>query len=115
MEEKKSKDSLLLVQKKCTLWKCQHERDVARRLQRFGNTRRMKKEANSQDLVSFDSCRLSVVDQVEGVSLESSRKMQDEHEVMRDSMIFFDQRKRRRRVGGWNQKGKRRRWKPQVF
>ena len=82
LEEKKSKEALLLVQKKYTLWKYQNERDVARRLQRFGNTRRMKKKAHSQDLLSFGSCRSSVVDQVEEMSLEFPRKMQDEQQVM---------------------------------
>ena len=63
LEEKNSKVALLFVQKKYTLWKYQNERDVARRLQRFGNTRRMKKET----------------------SLRSPRKKQDEQEVMRET------------------------------
>ena len=73
LEEKKSKEAMLFVQKRYTLWKYQNERDVARRLQRFGNTRRMKKEADSQDLLSFGSFRSSVVDQVEEMSLESRK------------------------------------------
>ena len=85
LEEKTSKEALPFVQKKHTLWKYQNERDVARRLQRFGNTRRMKKEADSQDLLSFDSYRSTVVDQVEEMSLESPRKMLDEQEVMRET------------------------------
>ena len=47
LEEKKSKEALVLVQKKHTLWNYQNEKDVARRLQRFGSSRRMKKEADS--------------------------------------------------------------------
>ena len=39
LEEKKSKEALLLVQKKRTLWRYQNERDEARRLQRSGNSR----------------------------------------------------------------------------
>ena len=57
LEEKNSKEASLLVQKKHTLWRYQNERDVATRLQRFGSSRRMKKEADSQDLLSFESCR----------------------------------------------------------
>ena len=52
LEEKKSEEALLLVQKKSTLCgKHQNERDVARRLQRFGSSRRMKTKAGSQDLL----------------------------------------------------------------
>ena len=42
----------------------------------------MKKEVDSQDLVSSDSCRSPVVDQVEEMSLESPRKSQDVQAVM---------------------------------
>ena len=45
----------------------------------------MKKEADSQDLLSLKSCRSSVVDHVEEVSPESPRKMQDEQEVMSET------------------------------
>ena len=45
----------------------------------------MKKEADSQDLLSFESCRSSAVDHVEEMSLESARKMQDEQEVMSET------------------------------
>ena len=45
----------------------------------------MKKEADSQDLLSFASCRSSVVDHVEEVSLESPRKMQDVQELMSET------------------------------
>ena len=57
LEEKTSKEVLVLVQTKHTLWKYQNERDVGRRLQRFGSSSRMKKEADSQDPLSFESCR----------------------------------------------------------
>ena len=45
----------------------------------------MKKEADSQDLLPFESCRSSVVDQIEEMSLESPRKMQDEQEVISET------------------------------
>ena len=45
----------------------------------------MKNEADSQDILSFNSCRSSVVDQVEEISLESPREMQDEQEVMKET------------------------------
>ena len=40
-----------------TSWRYQNGRDEARRLQRSGSSRRIKKEADSQDLLSFQSCR----------------------------------------------------------
>ena len=105
LEEKKSNEALLLVQKRYTLWKYQNERDVARRLQRFGNTRRMKKEADSQDLLSFDSCRSFVVDQVEEMSLESPRKMLDEQEVMRETSWNARRGRGERRVEAGTRRG----------
>ena len=42
----------------------------------------MKKEADSQYPLFFESCRSSAVDHVEEMSLESQRKMQDVEEVM---------------------------------
>ena len=55
LEEKKSEEALLLVQKKYDLWTYQNERDEARWLQRSGSSGRMKKEADPQDLLSFQS------------------------------------------------------------
>ena len=81
LEGKKSEEALLLLQKKYVLWRHQSERDEARRLQRSGSSRRMKKEADPQDLLSFESCRSSAVDHVEEMSLESPRMMQDVQEV----------------------------------
>ena len=46
LEDKKSEEALLLVQKKYDVWRYQNERDEARRLQRSGSSRRMKKEAD---------------------------------------------------------------------
>ena len=45
----------------------------------------MKKEADSQDLVSFQSRRSSAVDHVEEMSLESPRKIQDVQVVMNET------------------------------
>ena len=45
----------------------------------------MKKEADSQDLFSFESSRSSAVDDVEEMSLESPRKIQDVQVVMGES------------------------------
>ena len=74
LEGKKSEEALLLVQKKLDLWRYQNKRDEARRLQRSGSSRKMKKEADSQDLLSFQSC-----------SLESPRKTQDVQVVMSET------------------------------
>ena len=45
----------------------------------------MKKEADSQDLLSFQSCRSSSVDHVEEMSLESPRKILDVQVVMSET------------------------------
>ena len=82
LEEKKSEEALVLVQKKFDSWRFQNERDEARSLQRSGSLRRIKEEADSQDLLSVQSCISSTVDHLEEISLESSRKMQDEHELI---------------------------------
>ena len=66
------------MQKSDDLWRYQNERDEARRLQRSGSSRRMKKEADSQGLLSCESSRSSAVNHVEEMSLESLRRMQDE-------------------------------------
>ena len=70
------------MQKRHDLWRYQNERDEARRLQRSGSSRRIKKEADSQDLLSVVSCRSSAVDHVEDMSLESPRRMHDVQEVV---------------------------------
>ena len=62
LEEEKSEEALLIVQKTHDLWRYDNERDEARRLQRSGNSRRTKMEVDSQDLLSFESCRSSAVD-----------------------------------------------------
>ena len=85
LEEKKSEEALLLVQKKFDLCRYQNERDEARRLQTSGSSRRTKKEADSHDLLSFQSCRSSAVDHVEEMSLESPRKIQDVQVVMSET------------------------------
>ena len=45
----------------------------------------MKKEADSQDLLSFQSCRSSALDHVEEMSLESPRRIQDVQVVMSET------------------------------
>ena len=70
LEEKKSKEALLLVQKKHTLMRYHCERDKARMLQRSGSSRATRKGMDIQDLISFESCRSSVVEDMEEVSSE---------------------------------------------
>ena len=53
LEEKKPEEALLMVHKIYYFWRSQKERHEARRLQRSGSSRRMKEEADSQDLLSF--------------------------------------------------------------
>ena len=62
------------MQKQYDSSRSQKERDEARRLQSSGCSRRTKKEADSQVLLSFQSCRSSAVDHVEEMSLESPEK-----------------------------------------
>ena len=81
LEEKKSKKALLLVQKKHMLMRYQSEREKARMLQRSGGSRVIRKGADIHDTLSFESCRSSVVDDMEEGSSESSRKMQDKEET----------------------------------
>ena len=82
LEERKTEEALLLVQKKFDLWRFQNERDEARSLPRSGSSRRMKMETDSQDPFSVQSCRSSAVDHVEEIILEFSRKRQDVQVVM---------------------------------
>ena len=72
LEEKKSEEALLLVQKTHDLWRYQNERDEARGLHRSGSSRRTKMEVDSQDLLSFESCRSSAVDYMEEISPDRS-------------------------------------------
>ena len=51
LEEKKSKAALLHLQKKHILWRCRNERDEARRLQRFGSSRRTRQEKQTLQIV----------------------------------------------------------------
>ena len=77
LEEKTSQEALLIVQKTYDLWSYQNERDEARRLQRSGNSRRVKKEMDLQHSFSSESCRSSTVDHVEEMTLESPTKRQE--------------------------------------
>ena len=56
-------------------------------MQRSGNSRRMKKDMDLQNLLSYESCSSSTVDHVEEMSLEYPRKRQDGQEVMDDSAV----------------------------
>ena len=62
------------MQKKYDLRRYQNERDEARRLQRSGNSRRVKKEIALQYPFSSESCRSSTMDHVEEMTLEFPKK-----------------------------------------
>ena len=81
LEEKKSKEALLLVQKKHILMRHQCERDKARTLQRSGGSRAMMNGFDTQDTLSFESYSSSMACDMEEESSESSRKMQDTKET----------------------------------
>ena len=76
LEEKKSEEALLMVQKRHDLWRDQIERDEARRLQSSGNSRRVRKDMDLQHPFSSESCRSSTVDHDEEMTLESPSKRQ---------------------------------------
>ena len=81
LEEKKPREALLPVQKNNILMRFQSERDKARMLQRSGESRVIRTGADIKDTLSFESCRSSVVDDMEEVSSKSSRKTQDKEET----------------------------------
>ena len=93
LEEETSEEALLLVQKKHILMRYQNERDEARRLQRSGSSRGTRKEADLQDLLTFESCRSSAVELFEEMSQVSPRKMQDEQEVTSEASWNATERK----------------------
>ena len=56
LEEKKSREALVLIQKKHILIRCQNEREKARMLQRLGGPRAIGRRSDAQDTFSFESC-----------------------------------------------------------
>ena len=86
LQEKKSKEALLLVRKTHFDAISKWERDKARMLQRSGTSRVTSRVVDTQDLLPFVSCRSSVVDDMEAVSSESSRKMQDEEDTTLEAL-----------------------------
>ena len=105
LEEKKSKEALLLVHKKHILMKYQNERDEARRLQRSGSSRGTRKEADLQDLLTMESCRSPAVDYFEEIRPEAPTKIQDEQEVTSEASWNATGEKRRRRVEAGTRRG----------
>ena len=107
LEEKTSEEALLIVQKTYDLWGYQKERDEARRLQRSGNSRRVKKEMDLQHSFSSESCRSSTVDHVEemnsGVSEKRGRKYKRRWRRLRGKR----REEEKRMHGGWTRRGKR--------
>ena len=84
LEEEKSEEALRMVQKKHDLWKYQNERDEARRLQISGNSRRARRELDLQHPTSSESCRSSMVDHDEEMTLEPPRKRHEVQEVPKE-------------------------------
>ena len=74
LEEQRAKEALELVQKKHLLIKWEGERERARMMQRTGRI-------DARDIVSVQSCSLSMACDMEEVCSESSRKMQDKEET----------------------------------
>ena len=84
LAQKKSEEALRVVQKKHDLWRHQNERDEARRLQSSENSRRMK-VLDVQHPTSSESCRSSMVDHDEEMTLEPPRKRHEVQEVMKET------------------------------
>ena len=74
LEEKKSEEALLMVQKKFGLWRYQNERDEARRLQSSGSSKRMRKGMDLQHPFSSELCRSLTVDPDGEMTLEFPRR-----------------------------------------
>ena len=80
LEEKKSKEALVLVQKKHILMRFQIERDKARML--IGRVQSdMRHRSDAQDTFSCESCSSSMGCDMEEVSSESSKKVKDKDET----------------------------------
>ena len=74
IDQKKTEETLRMVQKKHDSWRYQIERGEARRLQSSGNSRRVRKGLDLQHPTSSEPCRPSVVDYDEEMALEPPRK-----------------------------------------
>ena len=74
IEQKKTEETLRMVQKKHDSWRYQIERGEARRLQSSGNSRRVRKGLDLQHPTSSEPCRPSEVDYDEEMALEPLRK-----------------------------------------
>ena len=72
-------------QKKHDLWRYQNESDEARRLQSSGNSRSVRKGLGLQHPPSTESCRSSMVDHDEEMTLEPPRKTHEVQEVMKET------------------------------
>ena len=70
-----------LVQRKHKFSRVEGERERARMLQRFGGSRAIRQGSDAQDTLSFESCSSSMACDMEEVSSESSRKMNDMDEI----------------------------------
>ena len=94
------------VQTKHMVIKWKGERD--RLLQRLGGSRAIKHWNDVRNIVSVESCSLSMACDVEEVCSESSRKMQDKEETTSERFVDRSyKRKRKRGVQAWNQRVKR--------
>ena len=109
LEEKKSKESLVFVQKKYILTRCHSERERARMLQRLRGWRAIGRRSDAQDNFSFESCSSSIACDMEEVSSESAKKMKDMDEITSEaSWIAVTKEKEKERCEVWSRRVKRR-------
>ena len=97
-----------------------HHQEISRTGLTGKRRERWKKASGGWSLKRKRKCRISLscrmpVDHVEEMSLESPRKRQDVQGVMSEFAGKGNERKEEKMRGGWNQNGKRRRWKPKWF
>ena len=112
LEEKKSKEALVLVQQKHILRRCQSERERARMLQRLGGSRAIRHWSDARDTISVESCSCSMACDMEEVCLECSRKTIDMDETSSEASWTAVIKGKKERCGGWNRRVKRRSLKP---
>ena len=79
LKEQRGNEALGLVQNILIKW--EGERERARILQRFGGSRAIRHWNDARDVVSVESCSLSMACDMEEAGSESSRKMLDKEET----------------------------------
>ena len=86
LEEKKSKEAFVLVQKKAHFVTMSNERERTRMLPWLGGSRAIRHWTDSRDTISVESCSSSMACEKEEVCSESSRKIKDMDETTSEAV-----------------------------